>query len=137
VEHQIRNLTARIVSAHIANNVVSAGHLPAFIRGVHQALIAAGQKIAEPPKIEPAVAVKKSVFADHIVCLDCGANFKMLKRHLSSDHQMTPSQYRIKWGLPPSYAMVAADYAATRAKMARDMGLGPKSSGARVEADPA
>src|ERR1700722_9873820 len=80
----------------------------------------------DPIKVEPAVAVKKSVFADHILCLDCGQSFKMLKRHLSTDHQMTPDQYRLKWNLPPSYPMVAADYAATRSQLAMASGLGRK-----------
>jgi predicted transcriptional regulator len=78
----------------------------------------------DPIKAEPAVAVKKSVFADHILCLDCGQSFKMLKRHISTDHQMTPDEYRAKWDLPPSYSMVAAEYAATRSKLAKDSGLG-------------
>jgi predicted transcriptional regulator len=126
VTNDFISLTAQIVSAHIANNDVAVQHLPAFIREVHQALTTAGQAVAEPGKPEPAVAAKKSVFADHILCLDCGARFKMLKRHLATDHQMTPAEYRVKWDLPPSYPMVAPDYAATRSQLARDSGLGLK-----------
>jgi predicted transcriptional regulator len=100
--------------------------LPGLIRNVHQALATAGQVSAEPVRAPPAVAANKSVFADHILCLDCGQSFKMLKRHLSTDHQMTPDEYRAKWDLPPSYPMVAADYAATRSKLAKDNGLGRK-----------
>jgi predicted transcriptional regulator len=126
MEDQLISLTAQIVSAHIAANDVSAVQLPALIRGVHQALAAVGQAPVEPIKPEPAVAAKKSVFADHILCLDCGGSFKMLKRHISTDHQMSPDQYRIKWGLLPSYPMVAAEYAATRSKLAKASGLGRK-----------
>jgi predicted transcriptional regulator len=126
VEDQIISLTARIVSAHVANNNVSVQQLPAFIRSVHQALATVGTDAVQPVKSEPSVEVKKSVFADHILCLDCGGSFKMLKRHISTDHQMTPDEYRVKWGLPPSYPMVAAEYAATRSKLAKDSGLGRK-----------
>jgi predicted transcriptional regulator len=128
VEDDIISLTAQIVSAHIANNDVAAQQLPAFIRGVHQALTTAGQVAVEPIRAEPAVTVKKSVFADHIVCLGCGKSFKMLKRHLSTDHQMTPGEYRAKWGLPSSYSMVAANYAAARSQLARENGLGRKAA---------
>jgi predicted transcriptional regulator len=126
VEDQIIGLTAQIVSAHVATNDVAVDQLPGLIRNVHQALATAGQVSAEPVRAQPAVAAKKSVFADHILCLDCGQSFKMLKRHLSTDHQMTPDEYRGKWDLPPSYPMVAADYAATRSKLAKDNGLGRK-----------
>jgi predicted transcriptional regulator len=126
VDDQIISLTARIVSAHVANNDVAVQQLSAFIRGVHRALTSVGQAGLERTKPEPAVAVKKSVFADHILCLDCGKGFKVLKRHLSTEHQMTPDQYRIKWTLPPSYPVVAAEYAAARSQLARDSGLGRK-----------
>jgi predicted transcriptional regulator len=126
VEEIIKSLTAQIVSAHVANNDVAAQQLPAFIRGVHQALATVTQVARAPIKSEPVVAVKKSVFADHIVCLDCGRSFKVLKRHLSTDHQMTRQEYRIKWNLPSSYPMVAADYAESRSQVAKDRGLGRK-----------
>jgi predicted transcriptional regulator len=125
------SLTAQIVSAHIANNDVAAEQLPSFIRGVYQALATVGEAAVEPIKPKPMVDAKKSVFADHILCLDCGSSFKMLKRHIAIDHQMTPDKYRTKWGLPQSYPMVAADYAATRSKLALAIGLGRK-----VEAPP-
>jgi predicted transcriptional regulator len=131
VDDQIKNLTADIVSAHIANNNVSADQLPGLIRDVHQALATVGQIPAEPIRAEPAVDVKKSVFPDHIICLECGASMKMLKRHLATDHGMTPDEYRAKWNLPASYPMVAPEYAATRSQLAKDMGLGRK-----VEAPP-
>ena len=145
MENEIISLTAHIVSAHIANNNVSVDQLPALIRDVHQALATLGQVPAEPIKAEPAVDPKESVFPDHIVCLECGASMKMLKRHLATDHGMTPDEYRTKWGLPPSYPMVSPEYAATRSQLAKDSGLGrrveappPKKSraGRKVEASP-
>lgn len=127
MEDQIISLTAQIVSAHIANNDVPTQQLPALIRGVHQALATVAQAAVEPTKPEPSVAVKKSIFADHILCLDCGGSFKMLKRHIGADHGMTPDAYRAKWDLPSSYPMVAPDYAATRSKLAKASGLGRKA----------
>jgi predicted transcriptional regulator len=126
MDNQIKSLTAQIVSAHVANNDVAAPQLPAFIRGVYEALATVGKLAPEPIKSEPAVAVKKSVFADHIVCLDCGGSFKMLKLHIATVHQTTPGEYRAKWDLPPSYSMVAANYATTRSQLAKDSGLGRK-----------
>jgi predicted transcriptional regulator len=126
VETRNRSLTAHIVSAFIANNDVSANQLPGLIRTVHQVLATVGRAPAEPIKAEPTVAVNKSVFGNHIVCLDCGTSLKMLKRHLARDHQMTPEEYRAKWGLPSSYPMVAPEYATTRSQLAKDSGLGRK-----------
>jgi predicted transcriptional regulator len=126
MEEQIMDLTAQIVSAHVAANNVSPDQLPALIRAVHQTLTTVGQAPVEPIRPKAAVDAKKSVFADHILCLDCGGSFKVLKRHIATDHQMTPDEYRTKWGLPPSYPMVAADYAATRSKLAKDSGLGQR-----------
>lgn len=127
MDDRIIDLTAQIVSAHVANNDVKPDQIPSLIRGVHQALATVGDAAVEPIKAEPAVAVKKSVFADHILCLDCGGSFKMLKRHIATDHQMTPDQYRAKWGLPRSYALVAADYTARRSKLALASGLGRRA----------
>ena len=126
LEDQIIGLTAQIVSAHITNNAVAVQQLPAFIREVHQALVTAEQAAAGPVTPEPAVAARKSVFDDHILCLDCGGRFKVLKGHLAAHHQMTPDEYRIKWALPRSYPLVAPAYAAARSKLARDSGLGQK-----------
>jgi predicted transcriptional regulator len=131
LEDKIISLTAQIVSAHVAANDVSAVQLPGLIREVYQALATVGQVSAEPVEPVPVVAVKKSVFPDHIICLDCGQSFRMLKRHVSTDHQMTPDQYRAKWGLPPSYPMVASEYTAIRSKLAKESGLGRK-----IEAPP-
>ena len=126
MDNNIIDLTAQIVSAHIGANDVSADQLPALIRQVHQALSSVDQALVEQTRGEPVVSAKKSVFADHLVCMDCGKSFKMLKRHLSADHGMTPEQYRLKWGLPSSYSMVAADYASVRSQLAKDTGLGRK-----------
>jgi predicted transcriptional regulator len=131
VENEILGLTADIVSAHIGYNEVSAEQLSRLIHDVHGALATVGQAPAEAIKAVPAVDLKKTVFADHILCLDCGQSFKMLKRHISTDHQMTPDAYRAKWGLPASYPLVAPEYAAERSKLAKASGLGR-----RVEAPP-
>jgi predicted transcriptional regulator len=131
MDDRIRKLTADIVSAHLLNNNVSVDQLPALILDVHQALATVGQVPAETLTAEPAVDVKKSVFSDHIVCLECGASMTMLKRHLATEHGMTPEEYRAKWSLPLTYPMVAPEYAAKRSQLAKDSGLGRK-----VEAPP-
>jgi predicted transcriptional regulator len=126
VDDRIISLTVNVVSAYIAANDVAAVQLPGLIRVIHQALSTVGQSPVEPPAPEPAIAAKKSVFADHLVCLDSGGSFNTLKRHISTDHQMTPDDYRAKWGLPSSYPMVAAEYAAARSAFAKATGLGRK-----------
>ena len=131
VEYHLASLTADIVSAHVSHNEVTLEQLPALIQDVHRALATVGQAPAEPITAKPAVDVKKSVFPDHIVCLECGASMKMLKRHLATDHGMTPDEYRAKWGLRHTYPMVAPEYAATRSQLAKESGLGRK-----VEAPP-
>ncbi len=119
-------LTADIVSAYVSNNSVPTTELSALINSVHQALTrtATGQadKPAEAPV--PAVAVKKSVTPDFIICLEDGKKFKSLKRHLRTTYSMTPEQYRAKWGLPLDYPMVAPNYAKARSELAKTMGLG-------------
>jgi predicted transcriptional regulator len=119
-------LTANIVSAYVSNNTVAASDVPALINQVHAALMrvtsAPGGAFAEPPR--PAVAIKRSITPEHIVCLEDGKKFKSLKRHLRSQYNMTPEQYREKWGLPADYPMVAPNYAAARSELAKQMGLG-------------
>ena len=127
MDDRIISLTVAIVSAHVGANQVAAEKLPGLIRDVYQALTTASEVPVEAIKTKPAVDPKKSVFADHIVCLDCGVSYKMLKRHLDAEHQMTPDEYRTKWGLPSSYPMVAAEYAAARSELAKDSGLGRKA----------
>ena len=126
----ILSLTARIVSAHISSNTVSSDQLPSLIRTVHQALATVGQSPVELPKAEPAVPVKRSAFADHLVCLECGKHFSTLKRHLMTDHQLTPAEYRVKFELPPEYPLTAPDYAKVRSAMAKRIGLGRGRRGA-------
>lgn len=133
MDDDILGLTAQIVSAHLANNAVQADQLPSLIQGVHRALSTVSQAATEPAKAQPAVDVKKSVFGDHLVCLACGKGFKTLKRHLMTEHEMTPEQYQEKFGLPYSYPMIAPDYAKVRSAMAKEIGLGrvaaPKKAG--------
>ena len=121
-------LTAQIVSAHVGKNNVDADQLPGLIQDVYRALVSAGEPVDVPKARDPAVPVKKSVFNDHIVCLECGKNFRVLKRHLETDHQMTPEQYRERFGLPRDYPLVAPEYAETRSRLAKEIGLGRGSA---------
>jgi predicted transcriptional regulator len=116
--------TAQIVAAHIANNTVRADQLPTLIRDVHRTLSTVGEAATKPTTAEPAVEVKKSVFADHLVCLGCGKSFKMLKWHLMSDHELTPEQYRSKFGLPHGYPMTSPAYSKVRSAISKKVGLG-------------
>ncbi|MEW6643303.1 MAG: MucR family transcriptional regulator [Pseudomonadota bacterium] len=120
------DLTAGIVSAYVSNNTTPASELPALISQVHAALVrvAAGHVKAAPEPAKPAVPVKKSMTSDYLVCLEDGKKFKSLKRHLRTQYNMTPEQYREKWGLPPDYPMVAPNYAVARSQLAKKMGLG-------------
>ena len=119
-------LTAEIVSAYVSNNPVPAADMAGLINQVHSALtrVSAGQADVQPEPLKPAVSVKKSITPDYIICLEDGKKFKSLKRHLRTQYNMTPEQYREKWGLPPDYPMVAPNYAAARSQLAKQMGLG-------------
>ena len=121
-------LTSDIVAAHVSNNSVSVGDLPALISNVYGALAGLGQAapVAEAPP-EPAVSVRSSVKPDHIVCLEDGKKLKMLKRHLMTHYNLTPEQYRARWNLPADYPMVAPNYAEKRRELAKKIGLGHKS----------
>ena len=121
-------LAAEIVAAFVSNNSVPMAELPALIGSIHAALTNAAQGTTEPPKEElrPAVPVRKSVQPDYIVCLDDGKRFKSLKRHLRTVYNLTPEQYRAKWGLPANYPMVAPNYTAVRSELAKQMGLGAR-----------
>lgn len=124
------SLTADIVSSHVSNNVVSINDLPQLITNVYMALAKAGGPTEpEPAKQEPAVAIRNSIKPDHIVCLEDGKKLKMLKRHLMTSYGLTPEAYRVKWGLPADYPMVAPNYAATRRELALGFGLGTKRTG--------
>lgn len=124
-------LTAQIVSAHVSKNAVDPDRLPELIREVYRTLASVSEKPASAVKPKPAVAPTRSVFADYIVCLEDGKRMKMLKRHLMTDHKMTPEQYRTRWGLPSTYPMVASNYAKTRSTLAKKIGLGQKRTGPR------
>lgn len=119
-------LTADIVSAYVSNNSISAGDIPSLINQIHSALlrVSGGQSDTPIEPLKPAVSVKKSITPEYIVCLEDGKKFKSLKRHLRTQYNMTPEQYRDKWGLPPDYPMVAPNYAAARSQLAKQMGLG-------------
>jgi predicted transcriptional regulator len=119
-------LTAEIVSAYVSNNSVPAGEMAALINQVHQALmrVGGGQGEISAEPLKPAISVKRSINPDFIVCLEDGKKFKSLKRHLRTQYNMSPEQYREKWGLPPDYPMVAPNYAAARSQLAKQMGLG-------------
>ena len=133
-ELDLTSLTADIVSAYVANNALSGDKLPDLIGSVYGALSRASLQVVEPEKVElkPAVAIKKSVTPDYIVCLEDGKKFKSLKRHLRSDYSMSPEEYREKWGLPHDYPMVAPSYAAARSDMAKNMGLGRRDAAIAV-----
>jgi predicted transcriptional regulator len=121
------DLAADIVSAYVSNNAVAAGHLPGLIAEVHGALQKLSSGAApepQPEPLKPAVPVKKSITPDFIICLEDGKKFKSLKRHLRTQYDMTPEEYREKWGLEPDYPMVAPNYAAARSNLAKQMGLG-------------
>jgi predicted transcriptional regulator len=129
LQADVLGLTAQIVSAHVSNNSVTPDALPALIQDVYRTLSGVGKDPVQPDKPLPAVPVKKSVFPDHIVCLEDGKKLKMLKRHLKTAYNMTPEQYRERWGLPPDYPMVAPNYARHRSSLAKKIGLGTKPRG--------
>ena len=128
----VLTLTADIVSAHLSNNSVTADSVPALIRSVYDSLLGLG-KSSSPveEKREPAVSIRNSVKPDTVTCLECGAKLKMLKRHLSTDHDLTPADYKARWGLGADYPLVAPDYAAKRKELAVKIGLGRKPGGGR------
>jgi len=128
-DEQLVTLTAEIVAAHVANNNVPIGEIGGLITKVHDALAGLGAAPAEEPEtLKPAVSVRSSVKPDHIACLEDGKKFKMLKRHLQTDHGMTPAQYRARWNLPADYPMVAPNYAESRRDLAVKIGLGRKKT---------
>ena len=129
----VLGLTAQIVSAHVANNSVAPDALPSLIQDVYKTLSGVGKEPVQADKPQPAVPVKKSVFADYIICLEDGKKLKMLKRHLKTAYSMTPEQYRERWSLPAEYPMVAPNYAKHRSTLAKKIGLGtkPRNGGRR------
>jgi predicted transcriptional regulator len=124
-------LTADIIAAHVANNRVAVGDLAQLINNVHATLAGLGPETpAAPIEQVPAVSVRSSIKPDFIVCLEDGKKFKTLKRHLATDHQMTPSEYRAKWKLSADYPMVAPNYSEARRGLAHKIGLGRKRTAA-------
>ena len=120
-------LTSDIVSAHVSANSVTVEEVPDLISNVFTALAGlGGDGTVEEEPAEPAVSIRASVKKEHIVCLDCGKKMKMLKRHLSTEHDMSPEEYRQRWNLPSDYPMVAPAYAETRRDLAVKIGLGRK-----------
>ena len=120
------DLTANIVSAYLSNNPTPASEIPALISQVHAALqrVSTGRTEVPQEPAKPAISIKKSVAPDYLVCLEDGKRFKSLKRHLRTQYNMTPEQYRDKWNLPADYPMVAPNYAVARSQLAKKMGLG-------------
>jgi predicted transcriptional regulator len=119
-------MVSDIVSAYVAHNPVPVADLPKLIEKVHSVLveIESSTGVDEKPELKPAVSIRKSITDDHIVCLEDGKKFKSLKRHLRTRYDMSPEEYREKWGLPADYPMVAPNYARQRSDLARKMGLG-------------
>jgi len=132
---ELLTLTADIVASHVANNSVAVSDLPALIENVFNSLSRLSGVAAKPePRPEPAVPVRGSIKPDYIVCLEDGKKLKMLKRHLKTHYNLTPEEYRAKWGLPADYPMVAPNYAQQRRQLAKKIGLGTgraKRRGAR------
>jgi predicted transcriptional regulator len=125
---ELVEFVSHIVSAYVSNNSVMADDLPALINDVYAALTRASSNVALAPKeeLKPAVAIKKSLTPEYIVCLEDGKKFKSLKRHLRTHYNMSPEEYREKWGLEPGYPMVAPNYAEARSSLAKKMGLGQR-----------
>lgn len=132
-EDTLLTLTADIVAAHVSNNSVAVNDLPNLIQNVHAALAGiSGSTAAPEPKPEPKVSIRSSIKPDYIVCLEDGKRLKMLKRHLMTHYNMTPDQYRAKWGLGSDYPMVAPNYAEQRRSLAKSIGLGTKRKRSRA-----
>jgi predicted transcriptional regulator len=135
VSKTLKQITADIVAAFVERSAIERTELQGFIKSVYQALADAEAHISEAGQHShnqnPAVDPKKSVFKDHIVCLEDGKHFKTLKRHLTADHNMTPEHYREKWRLPANYPMIAEEYATERSSLAKHHGLGKKVASLR------
>ena len=132
-DYELIELSSDIVCAYVSHNALSPTDLSRLIADVHTALKGLQSAAAPEPieELKPAVPVRKSVSADYIVCLEDGKKFKSLKRHLRTHYNLSPEEYREKWGLPADYPMVAPNYSATRSRLAKDNGLGRKAAPAR------
>src|SRR5271154_3596497 len=125
--NELLTLTADIVAAHVGSNSVPVADLPQLIGEVYRTLATLGAHGVAPERPDPAVPIKKSITPDYIICLDDGKKLKMLKRHLKTAYDLTPEDYRERWGLPPDYPMVAPNYAKQRSKLAKEIGLGTRA----------
>lgn len=132
-QQNVVELTADVVSAYVSNNTVDPADLSGLIGDVHEALTRAAHNTGGAARADliPAVARKKSITPDYIICLEDGKKFKQLKRHLRTHYNLTPEEYREKWGLAPDYPMVAPNYAAARSQLAKQMGLGQRRKGGK------
>lgn len=127
-QSELLSLTTQIVSAYVSNNTVAIPDLPNLIAQLYKTLSGVGTETPQAPeRPQPAVPIKKSVTPEYIVCLEDGKELKMLKRHLKTAYDMTPEDYRERWGLPQDYPMVAPNYAKQRSKLAKQIGLGTKA----------
>ena len=137
-QNELLSLTTEIVASHLSNNTVAVSDIPQLIKLVYGTLSTQGREEEKeiPEKPVPVVPVKKSVMPDYIICLEDGKKLKMLKRHLKTRYNMTPEEYRKRWGLPDDYPMVAPAYAELRSAMAKENGLGRKPAAALAELEP-
>lgn len=126
INSDLLSLTTEIVAAHVANNTISVSDLPQLINEVYKTLASVGTQPVQPERPQPAVPIKKSVTPEYIICLEDGKKLKMLKRHLKTAYNMTPEEYRDRWGLAADYPMVAPNYAQHRSTLAKKIGLGTK-----------
>jgi len=124
---ELLEMTTDIVASFVANNPVAANGLPDLIKSVHDTVQElSADAPAEAPRPDPAVPISKSITPDHVICLEDGRKLKMLKRYLRTRYDLTPEQYRVRWGLPSDYPMVAPNYAKRRSAFAKEIGLGRK-----------
>ncbi len=124
---EVLRMTAAVVSAYVRNNPLPSGEMTALIGAIHRTFAEINRAAVEPQAPTPAVPVNKSIQPDYLICLEDGRKLKMLKRHLRTTYDMTPEDYRAKWGLPVDYPMVAPNYAKQRSAFAKEIGLGRKS----------
>jgi predicted transcriptional regulator len=127
MDESVLALTAKVVAGYVSNNRLSGDQLPGLLQAVYRTLASAGTALAPSEAEKPAVDVKKSVFPDRLVCLVCGSPFRMLKRHLNTEHDLTVNEYRERYDLPRSYPVVSPDYAKVRSHLAKQIGLGRKA----------
>ena len=137
-EDELLRMTAEVVSAYVSNNTLATGQLADVIQAVYNSLRGLEGQVVEPPSepLKPAVPIRKSVTPEYLVCLEDGKKLKMLKRHLRSTYNLSPDEYRAKWGLPSDYPMVAPRYAEQRSEFAKKIGLG-RGAGRGAAADDA